>query len=113
MGQVVPGAGDGDGHTAAHHGALLCGGEAHRAPVKAVRHVAIRLRSAAMDGLGEVGGIGHPEMHGFLRHAEELGEAGIGGAEPAEVEDHRAVIRLMCARMVCDGLGGFGGLRRG
>jgi hypothetical protein len=86
MGQVVPGAGDGDGHTAAHH---------------------------AIDGLGEVGGIGHPEMHGFLRHAEELGEAGIGGAEPAEVEDHRAVIRLMCARMVCDGLGGFGGLRRG
>lgn len=104
--QVVFAVADGDGCALAHHDALLCRGEPGRAAVEAVRHVSIGLHATAADRIGEVGDIGHPEMQGFHRYAEQPSQLGVGGAELAEVEGERAVVRLVCTRMAMNALAG-------
>jgi hypothetical protein len=67
---------------------------AHRHAIEAFGHPGVGLLSAAFHRVVELGNEVDPVADGARRHAEEFGQLGLGGAEPAVVAGKRAVFGL-------------------
>ena len=85
---MVPPVGDDDRAAPTRHDFLDGLDVARRQAMKAVDHLGIGHLAAAAHRGGKLGTVGQPAGESRGRHTEELGELGIGGAEPAVVERH-------------------------
>jgi hypothetical protein len=66
---------------------------ADREPVQAVGDAGIGAPAPAADRIGELGDLRHPAIKGLLRHAQQLSQLLVGGAELAEGFGEMAPVR--------------------